>query len=194
MIEEEMVGWNHPLNEHEFSASSGSGWWTGKPGMLQFMGSQRVGHDWTTELNWFQMIGLGFYSVTCNVFTLDSVKRVSWGCRWQAMFWLFDWQEQSRKQRKLQVGITFSPWYFMYIHMPSIALAVPMFLVLYSSQIGLWLLLAKCTAPHLYPMATQKYHFMVMRWNIKYCSQTRRELKNYEAHEIKLVYLAFFEQ
>lgn len=76
----------------------------------------------------------------------------------------------------------------------SIALAVPMFLVLYSSQTGLWLLLAKCTAPHLYPMATHKYHFMVMRWNIKYCSQTRRELKNYEAHEIKLVYLAFFEQ
>ena len=27
-------------------------WWTGKPGVLQFMGSQRVGHDWATELNW----------------------------------------------------------------------------------------------------------------------------------------------
>jgi len=26
-------------------------WWTGKPGMLQSMGSQRVGHDWATELN-----------------------------------------------------------------------------------------------------------------------------------------------
>ena len=25
-------------------------WWTGKPGMLQSMGSQRVGHDWVTEL------------------------------------------------------------------------------------------------------------------------------------------------
>ena len=32
--------------------SSGSWWWTGKPGMLQSMGSQRVGHDWVTELNW----------------------------------------------------------------------------------------------------------------------------------------------
>jgi len=31
-------------------ASSGSWWWTGKPGMLQFLGSQRVGHDWVTEL------------------------------------------------------------------------------------------------------------------------------------------------
>ena len=33
-------------------ASSGSSWWTGKPGVLQSMGSQRVGHDWATELNW----------------------------------------------------------------------------------------------------------------------------------------------
>ena len=33
-------------------ASSRSWWWTGKPGMLQFMGLQRVEHDWATELNW----------------------------------------------------------------------------------------------------------------------------------------------
>ena len=32
--------------------NSGSLWWTGRPGMLWFMGSQRVGHDWTTDLNW----------------------------------------------------------------------------------------------------------------------------------------------
>ena len=32
--------------------SSGSWWWTGRPGVLQFMGSQRVRHDWATELNW----------------------------------------------------------------------------------------------------------------------------------------------
>ena len=31
--------------------SSGSQWWTGKPGVLQSMGSQRVGHNWVTELN-----------------------------------------------------------------------------------------------------------------------------------------------
>ena len=37
-------------------ASSRSWWWTGKPGMLQPMGSQRVGHDWATELNWVQVI------------------------------------------------------------------------------------------------------------------------------------------
>ena len=31
---------------------SASWWWTGRPGMLQSMGSQRVGHDWATKLNW----------------------------------------------------------------------------------------------------------------------------------------------
>ena len=45
-------------------ASSGSRWWTGKPGMLQSLGSQRVGHDCVTELNWEErvVVGLGkFY-------------------------------------------------------------------------------------------------------------------------------------
>ena len=32
--------------------NSGSWWWTGRPGVRRFMGSQRVGHDWATELNW----------------------------------------------------------------------------------------------------------------------------------------------
>ena len=32
--------------------NSGSWWWTGRPGVLRFMGSQKVGHDWATELNW----------------------------------------------------------------------------------------------------------------------------------------------
>ena len=32
--------------------NSRSWWWTGRPGVLQFTRSQRVGHDWATELNW----------------------------------------------------------------------------------------------------------------------------------------------
>ena len=35
--------------------NSGSWWWTGRPGVLQFMGSQRVGHDWATEVNWYRL-------------------------------------------------------------------------------------------------------------------------------------------
>ena len=36
--------------------NSRSWWWTGRPGVLRFMGSQRVGHDWATELNWHDSI------------------------------------------------------------------------------------------------------------------------------------------
>ena len=40
------------------NASSGSWWWTGKPGVLQSMRSQRVRHNWTTELNWTELKSL----------------------------------------------------------------------------------------------------------------------------------------
>ena len=36
--------------------NSGSWWWTRRPGVLRFMGSQRVRHDWATELNWTELI------------------------------------------------------------------------------------------------------------------------------------------
>ena len=42
-------------------ASSGSWWWTGKPGMLQSMGLQTVGHNWVTELNWTDKVESGIY-------------------------------------------------------------------------------------------------------------------------------------
>ena len=37
--------------------NSGSWWWTGRPGVLRFMGSQRVRHNWVTELNWTELNG-----------------------------------------------------------------------------------------------------------------------------------------
>ena len=49
--------------------NSCSWWWTGRPGMLQFMGSQRVGHDWATELNWpsniNSIINVGYFNDYC---------------------------------------------------------------------------------------------------------------------------------
>ena len=51
--EDEMVGWHHWLNGHEFEQAPRVGD-TGRPGVLQSTGSQRVGHDWTTELNWIE--------------------------------------------------------------------------------------------------------------------------------------------
>ena len=44
MTKDEMVGWPHGLYAHEFEQALGVGW-IGKMGMLQSMGSQRVGHD-----------------------------------------------------------------------------------------------------------------------------------------------------
>ena len=46
--EDEMAGWHYRLDGHEFEWIPGDG---DGQGMLQFMGSQRIGHDWATELN-----------------------------------------------------------------------------------------------------------------------------------------------
>ena len=48
MTEDEMVGWHHWLNGHEFEQTPGDSE-AGKPGMLKFMGLQRVGHNLATE-------------------------------------------------------------------------------------------------------------------------------------------------
>ena len=50
--EDGMAGWHHWLDGRDSWVNSGSWWWIGRPGVLRFMGSQRVGHDWATELNW----------------------------------------------------------------------------------------------------------------------------------------------
>ena len=51
MTENEMVGWHHWLSGHD-CINSGSLWWTGRPGVLQSMGLQRVRHDW---VNWAEL-------------------------------------------------------------------------------------------------------------------------------------------
>ena len=46
-------GWMASLTRWTWvSVNSGSWWWIGSPGVLRFMGSQRVGHDWATDLIW----------------------------------------------------------------------------------------------------------------------------------------------
>ena len=49
-------GWMASLTRRTWVwVNSRSWWWTGRPGVLRFMGSQRVGHDWVTELNWTEI-------------------------------------------------------------------------------------------------------------------------------------------
>ena len=83
-------------------ASSGTWWWTGKPGVLQFMGLQRVRHNWATELNWTGFSRLSLFVKNFNYNTLchlmwrtDSLEKTPMlgkieGRRkgWQRMRWL----------------------------------------------------------------------------------------------------------
>ena len=49
-------GWMGSLTQWTWIwVNSGSWWWTGRPRMLQFMRSQRVGHNWATELKWTEL-------------------------------------------------------------------------------------------------------------------------------------------
>ena len=45
--------------------NSGSWWWTGRPGVLQFMGLQRVGHNWVTDLIWSDVINRPLCYLSC---------------------------------------------------------------------------------------------------------------------------------
>ena len=46
-------------------------WWTGRPGVLRFMGSQRIRHDWVTKLNWTEL-----KSTYCLLTDLQEIGRV----------------------------------------------------------------------------------------------------------------------
>ena len=45
--------------------NSGNLWWTGRPGVLRFMGSQRAGHDWATELNSTPVLSSEYVDAQC---------------------------------------------------------------------------------------------------------------------------------
>ena len=51
------LGWMASLTRWTWVwVNSGRWWWTGRPGVLWFMGWQRVRHDWATELNWTKRV------------------------------------------------------------------------------------------------------------------------------------------
>ena len=58
MTEDEMIGWHHWLNGHEFGYSAGV--FDGQGGLACCsLWGHRVGHDWATELNWTELMGTG---------------------------------------------------------------------------------------------------------------------------------------
>ena len=75
--------------------NSGRCWWTGRPDMLWFMGSQSVGHDWATELNWTKLtpsqvdLPNPVIKLRSPALQADSLPTEFWGkLRWD------EWREQ----------------------------------------------------------------------------------------------------
>ena len=80
-------GWMASLTQWTWVwANSNSWWWTVKLGLLQFMGSQRVGQDWVTELNWTESRstspGISKFLLSCSMMHVVLIhglsKRVKW--------------------------------------------------------------------------------------------------------------------
>ena len=71
--EDEMAGWHHRLDVHEFE------WiWElvmdRRSGVLRFMGLQGVGHDWVTELNWTEQGNKMLVIFFLNCYSQENVK------------------------------------------------------------------------------------------------------------------------
>ena len=82
--------------------SSGSFWWTGKPGVLQSMWSQRVRHDWETELNWtdgvVQIQVSSHDNLGCRHFHVQDLSSLHSKSVWYIFLWPF-----YRRENKFRV-------------------------------------------------------------------------------------------
>ena len=72
--------------------SSRSWWWTGRPGVLPCMWSQRVGHDWATELNWTEHLGVHYLDLSG---LEDIIKFIAVDIYW---CFLYDWANNFKHQ------------------------------------------------------------------------------------------------
>ena len=91
--------------------NSGSWWWTGRPGILRFMGSQRVGHDWATELTELNILDVR----TLSSYSHDT-KNILRQCSWMrtqvcacmlscfSLVWLFETPWTVAHQTPLSMG------------------------------------------------------------------------------------------
>ena len=82
-------GWMASLTRWTWVCMDFRSWWlTRKPGMLRFMGSQRVGHDWETELNWTLNFDTVLTSSSFLKFLLLLENYIS-SVQLFSLFWLF---------------------------------------------------------------------------------------------------------
>ena len=85
-------------------ASSRHWWWTGKPGVLQSMGSQRVGQNWATDLNWQDKWELEVTGRECTVSWKRSKVDCNKGCT--GLRWCLSAKESACQCRRSR----FDPW------------------------------------------------------------------------------------
>ena len=77
-------GWMASLTPWTWAGvNSGSWWWTGKPGVLWFMGLQRARYDWAIELNWTGQRPMSW--VTYNIFQLKEWKLLKTSQTWYVL-------------------------------------------------------------------------------------------------------------
>ena len=87
-------GWMASLTQWTWVwVSSGSWWWTRKPSILQSVGSQRVRHNWITELNWTVGRGLSWLAPKKEICVLK-------GLRWLCFYWF---KADSKKDWRIKV-------------------------------------------------------------------------------------------
>ena len=113
------VGWMaSPTRWTWVWASAASWWWTGNPGVLQFMGLQRVGQNWATELNWNSATllnsirspqpllapGTSFVEYNCST---DGGGGLGWGWMVQVVIWT---HEESDGDWCMAQSFTHFPW------------------------------------------------------------------------------------
>ena len=73
--------------------NSRSWWWTGRPGVLRFMGSQRVRHDWVTELNWMKVL----HPSSCIISKQSQLASTVFVCLWVIDLYPSFWNTNSYK-------------------------------------------------------------------------------------------------
>ena len=82
--------------------NSGRWWWTGRPGVLRFMGSQRIRHDWATELSdWTDRS----FALSHSVYS--TLKRQSWETDKMGEA---EWVQPMSSQVESVALITLLPW------------------------------------------------------------------------------------
>ena len=87
--------------------NSGSWWWTGRPGVLRFMGLQRVGHDWATELNWTEVIDSS--SQTSASLMAQLVKNLP--AVQETLVQFLGWEDPLEKGKATHSSILGLPWW-----------------------------------------------------------------------------------